>query len=250
MASLVTSVSILLPTVDRPEFLLEALAAVARQTHPELELILVRDGGAALTDEARGALERLEFPTTIVEHDGPSHGLANARNAGLERARADAIALLDDDDLWEPGHVAALAAALDGDTRADVVYSDARVLDVATDGVRTIARDFDSGAFGRNGFIPPSCLAARRSTFERFGPFDGSMAFSEDWDWLLRVHAGGGVLRRVRGATATIRIHSGGLSALSSARLADRQRCLDILSERYSLAPIAPKTFWEVAGSL
>jgi glycosyltransferase involved in cell wall biosynthesis len=250
----VTSVSILLPTVDRPEFLLEALRAIAHQTHPELELILVRDGGTPLADEARGLLERLEFPTTLVEHDGPSHGLANARNAGLERARADAVALLDDDDLWEPGHVAALAAALDvegeGGPRADVVYSDARVLDVASGSVRIIARDFDAALFGRDGFIPPSCLAARRSTFERFGAFDGSMAFSEDWDWLLRVHAAGGVLRRVPGTTATIRIHSGGLSALTSARLADRQRCLDILSQRYSLAPLAPKTFWEVAGAL
>jgi len=248
----VTSVSILLPTVDRPEFLLEALGTVARQTHPELELILVRDGGAPLREDAREAIERLEFPVHLVEHDGPPRGLANARNAGLERVRADAVALLDDDDLWEPEHVSSLAAALDNDSTVDVAYSDVRVLDVASGETRTIARDFDAAVFGRDGFIPPSSLAARRAAFERFGNFDSTMTFSEDWDWLLRVHRGGGKLRRARGggATATIRIHSGGLSALSSARLDDRRRCLAVLSERYALAPIEPKTFWEVAASL
>jgi glycosyltransferase involved in cell wall biosynthesis len=246
----VISVSILLPTVDRPGFLLEALECVRRQTHQELELILVRDGGTPLSDEARALVGRLDFPAVLVEHDGPPVGLAHARNRALERARADAVALLDDDDLWDPGHVAALARALDSDSKADVVYSDAVVLNLETEGTRTIARDFDPGIFVKNGFIPPSSMAARRSVFERFGRFDESYRYSEDWEWLIRVHRGGGRLKRVPGATATIRIHSGGLSALTEERLVGRRRALEDLAERYSLAPIEPKTFWEVAASL
>jgi glycosyltransferase involved in cell wall biosynthesis len=88
----VPSVSILLPTRDRMDFLVEALGCVARQSHPELELILVRDGGPPLSDEARAALERLEFPAVLVEHDGESEGAARSRNRGIERARGDAVA--------------------------------------------------------------------------------------------------------------------------------------------------------------
>jgi len=246
----VASISVVLPTRNRPQFLLEALATVAYQTHLEMELVLVRDGGSPIDESARTLLEKLEFPFTIVERDDPPEGLALARDRGIERARGDAIAFLDDDDLWERGHLKQLAAALDRDPEASVVYSDARILDESSGGQRMIAIDFNLPLFGRDGFIPPSSFAARREAFEQFGLFDPKMAYSEDWDWLLRVARGGGKIARVRGVSTTIRIHSGGLSALLPDRLAERQRYLDEISRRHGLGPIEPKTFWEVAGTL
>jgi GT2 family glycosyltransferase len=246
----VASVSILLPTRDRPDFLLEALATVERQTHPELELILVRDGGAPFDERVRAAVTRLHFPTILVEHDGEPEGAAVARNRGLERARGDAVAFLDDDDLWESDHAAALARALDGDPDADVVYSDALVERMDTGATRHLGRDFNPGIFVRDGFIPPSAMAARRSAFERFGVFDPEFTYSEDWEWLIRVARAGGRLKRVRGESVTIRIHAGGISALTSERLEARRAVLARLAERYALAPIEPKTFWEVAASV
>ena len=244
------SVSIVLPTRDRPDRLLPALQAVARQTHQELQLILVRDGGAAITDEARTAIRALGFPTTLIEHDGPAEGAARARNRGIEAARGDAIALLDDDDDWTSDHVRRLAAALDHDDKADVVYSDVRVVRESDGAERIIARDFELGRFTRDGYVPPSSLLARRAAFAGFGGFDPEFAYSEDWEWLVRVARKGGVIARVPGVTATIRIHAGGLSALASDRLAERQRCLDLMSARHKLGRIEPKTFWEVAADV
>ncbi|HEX7079323.1 MAG TPA: glycosyltransferase [Candidatus Eisenbacteria bacterium] len=244
------SVSIVLPTRDRPERLHLALEAVARQTHPELELILVRDGGAPLDEAAREAIARLDFPTTLLEHDDPPEGPARSRNRGIETARAEAFAFLDDDDDWTADHIARLAAALDREPRADVVYSDVRVVNEEEGAERRIARDFDFAVFSRDGFIPPSAMAARRPVFERFGPFDPEFAASEDWEWLVRIAKGGGVIARVPGATATVRIHGGGASRISPDRLAERRRCLALLSERHGLPPIEPKTFWEVAEAL
>jgi GT2 family glycosyltransferase len=93
-------------------------------------------------------------------------------------------------------------------------------------------------------------MAARREAFERFGAFDPDFTLSEDWEWLIRVARGGGVVRRVPGATSTIRIHAGGLSALGGDVLEARRRTLARLAERYALPPIEPKTFWEVAGAV
>src|SRR5262245_14491543 len=107
--------------------LAEALRTVARPTHLELALLLVRDGGEPLSDEARAELDRLEFPYRVFEHDDPPHGLARSRNEAIEMARADAIAFLDDDDLWEPEHLKRLSDVLDRDGDAEVVYSDARI---------------------------------------------------------------------------------------------------------------------------
>jgi GT2 family glycosyltransferase len=123
-------------------------------------------------------------------------------------------------------------------------------VEVEGGGQRLLAVDFDLPLFGRDGFIPPSSFAARREAFDQFGIFDPKMTYSEDWDWLLRVARGGGKIARVRGVSATVRIHSGGLSALTPDRMAERRRCLDELSRRYGLGPIEPKTFWEVAGTL
>jgi glycosyltransferase involved in cell wall biosynthesis len=246
----VPSISIVVPTQGRPDLLLEALECVRRQSHPELELILVRDGGPPLSDAALALLDRLEFPAFRVEHDGESDGAAPSRNRALELAHGDAVAFLDDDDLWDAGHVAALSRALDDDPATDVVYSDAVILNVDTDGTRTIARDFDPGLFVRNGFIPPSAMAARRDTFDRFGTFDPSYPYADDWEWLIRVARNGGQIRRVPGATATIRIHGGGASSLASPLLERRRGSLERMAAQYALPPIEPKTFWEVAASV
>lgn len=244
------SVSIVLPTHDRPERLLSALQAVARQTHQELQLILVRDGGSPLTDEARAAIRALGFPTTIVEHDGPPEGTARARNRGVEAARGDVIAFLDDDDDWSADHVRRLATALDRDDKADVVYSDARIVRETDGAERTLARGFELARFTRDGYIPPSSMLARRAAFDGFGVFDADFTYSEDWEWLVRVAKKGGVIARVPGITATIRIHAGAASALTPERLTERQRCLDLMSARHKLGRIEPKTFWEVAAAV
>ena len=244
------SVSTVLITRDRPALLLEAIEGVGRQSHLEMELVLVRDGGVPLDAAARTALDKLEFPVAVLEHDGPAEGAARSRNRGVERARGDAIAFLDDDDLWDPGHVKQLADALDRDGDAAVVYSDARILHVETGAERPLAVDFDPEVFVRDGFVPPSAMSVRRDAFARFGGFDPEFAYSEDWEWLIRAARGGGKIARVRGASATIRIHVGGQSQLAPERLAERQRCLDLLSARYGLSPIQPKTFWEVAETL
>jgi GT2 family glycosyltransferase len=119
-----------------------------------------------------------------------------------------------------------------------------------TGATRHLGRDFNPGIFVRDGFIPPSAMAARRSAFERFGVFDPEFTYSEDWEWLIRVARAGGRLKRVRGESVTIRIHAGGISALTSERLEARRAVLARLAERYALAPIEPKTFWEVAASV
>jgi len=248
----VASVTIVLPTRNRPEEVAQALERVAAQTHPELELVLVRDGGSPLGERAMAILGRMEFPVTITEHEDPPHGLAASRNRGISEARGDAVAFLDDDDLWEPDHTARLAAALERDPEADVVYSDAAILEVESGRSRILAHDFDLDVFGKDSFIAPSAMAVRRGALDRFGLFDTEIPYSEDWDWLMRVAVGGGTIARVPGASVTIRIHSGGMSQLSAdpERLRLRQESLDLIAKRYGLERMELKTFWEVAETL
>lgn len=244
------SVSIVILTRNRPQYLARAIRSAGAQTHPELELVLVQDGGDRPNADAFDALEALEFPGQFLGHKGDAEGVAQSRNEGIQAARGEAVAILDDDDLWDPTHVAHLAALLDRDPTVDVAYSDARIRLEDTGAERVIARDFDLGVFSRDDYIPPSTMLIRLSTFERFDGFDPELTYSEDWDWLLRVAKGGGVIRRSPGVTATVLIHAGAHSALQIQRLEERKRCLKLLSERHGLPPLVPKTYWEVAETV
>jgi GT2 family glycosyltransferase len=246
----VPSVSIVILTRNRPAYLPRAIRSAGAQTHPELELVLVRDGGEPLDPESRAAIDALDFPALLVERDGPAEGVALSRNEGIGSARADAVAILDDDDTWDPPHVAHLAALLDRDPAVDVAYSDARIRLEDGGGERVIARDFDLAVFSRDDYVPPSTMMIRRAAFERFGVFDPDFTCSEDWEWMLRVARRGGVIARSPGVTSTILIHKGAHSALQLARLEERKRCLELLSVRHHLPPLTPKTYWEVAETV
>ena len=244
------SVSIVILTRNRPSYLPHAIRSAGAQTHPELELVLVRDGGEPLDPASQRAIESLEFPALLVERDGAAEGVARSRNEGIGSARGDAVAILDDDDLWDRHHIAHLAGLLERDPSVDVAYSDARIRREDTGEELAIARDFDFQVFSRDDYVPPSTMVIRRAAFERFGVFDPDFTCSEDWEWLIRVAKRGGVIARSPGVTATVLIHAGAHSALRLAHLEERKRCLELLRERHELPPLTPKTFWEVAQTV
>jgi len=107
------SISVIIPTYNRPRQLASCLGALAGVEFPRdrFEVIVVDDGGSAPV-EITHALD-----ATVVRQDHA--GAASARNTGAQRARGQYLVFLDDDCLPEPGWLAALAARLEkGDPEA------------------------------------------------------------------------------------------------------------------------------------
>jgi glycosyltransferase involved in cell wall biosynthesis len=92
------SISVVIPTRGRPLSVLRALRSVETQTVSPLEVIVVIDGHDPAT---RAALETAHAPVRILELPRRVGG-AQARNIGIQQARGEWIALLDDDDEWLP----------------------------------------------------------------------------------------------------------------------------------------------------
>jgi glycosyltransferase involved in cell wall biosynthesis len=88
-------VSVIIPTFDRATLLPDAMRSVLRQTHRDLEVIVVDDGSRDGFDD-----ERLRY--VPIEH---SRSAAHARNVGLARATGRFVAFLDSDDVWQPEKV-------------------------------------------------------------------------------------------------------------------------------------------------
>ncbi|MEH3138902.1 MAG: glycosyltransferase [Mycobacterium kyogaense] len=100
------AVSVVIPTIGRPS-LRQAVDSALRQTVPPAEIIVVldRDCVPDLPDA-----EKVKVIATAGA-EGPSR----AKHLGVEAARGDVIALLDDDDVWRPEKLERqLAAAPEG----------------------------------------------------------------------------------------------------------------------------------------
>ena len=193
-------VSVVVPTRDRPDRLATCLAALERQTVPELEIVVVDDASrdaaavAAVAGAPRARLVR-----------GAGRGPAAARNAGVAAARAPIVCFTDDDCEPVPGWAEALAARLVAG--ADAAAGPTRngrprsVVAAAAQAVATHLAEATIDAAGRMRFAPTSNLACRAEVCAAV-PFDESypLAAGEDRDWCARLVGSGRTLAFVPGA--------------------------------------------------
>ena len=87
----------------------DTLQSVFDQTYSNLEIIVVDD---ASTDDTEQRMARYAGRIKYIRHETNQGVLKNAeagpaRNSGVAAASGDYIAILDGDDLWEPGKIAA-----------------------------------------------------------------------------------------------------------------------------------------------
>lgn len=177
-------VSIVTPSFNQAPFLRETIESVLGQDYPAIEYI-VMDGGSA--DGSVAILE--EYGVRLAHWESrPDKGQADAVNRGMARATGDILAYLNSDDLLAPGAVSAVVEAFKKHPEAGVVYGATEKID-------------ERGRVVKPRFLTPYsrelhktlCLVPQPSSFysraawENRGPFDPSLHFVLDWDFLLKV---------------------------------------------------------------
>jgi Glycosyl transferase family 2 len=122
------SASVLIPTHEHAATLGYAVASVQAQGRDDIEILIVGDGvDDALRSEARrlqaedGRIRFFDLPK------GPRHGEVH-RDLVLRQARGRVVCYQSDDDLWLPGHLQAMTAALE-----DADFAGAMHVNVDTD---------------------------------------------------------------------------------------------------------------------
>lgn len=115
-----TRALILCPTHAHRETLAAAIASVRAQTHPDWRLIVVGDGAPGraeqITEAAAAGDSRIQYRAFPK---GERHGEVH-RDAVIRETESQFVFQIGDDDIWSPGHLAALLPLLE---QADFAHS-------------------------------------------------------------------------------------------------------------------------------
>ena len=185
--------SVIVAAYQVADVIADALDSIRGQKLRPLEVIVCDDGS---TDALETALIPYRDEIVLLRQD--NRGEASARNAAARAASGDFVAILDADDVYRPGYLAAVSelAQLRPDldiltTNGVLVANDVEVrqlynrrwsFDVADQRRAILQRNFVFGL-----------AAVRRSVLLEHGGFDESIIWTEDWDlWLRLILAGSG----------------------------------------------------------
>lgn len=179
-------VSVVIPTYNRAWSLATAIDSVLSQDFDAFETIVVDDGS---TDGTRALLAGYGAALRVIQQ--ANRGVSAARNAGIRKAAAPLVALLDSDDYWLPGKLAVQTAFFDQNPEAVICQTEELWI---RNGVRV-----NSGKRHRKRggmifeaslglcLVSPSAVMLRRSLFESVGFFDEQLPACEDYDLWLRI---------------------------------------------------------------
>jgi len=185
-------VSIVIPTYNGGELLVEALKSALAQDYANTEIIVVDDGSSRNT---MNLLQPFADRITVVTQENKGPGAA--RNRGVMESTGEYITFLDHDDLWAANKVSVQTAILNENPDYGLVYGYPQVIDGDGNALRTSRpSQFPEGDVFedfllRNRITTFSATMIRRAAFLAVGGIDESLEIvtCDDYDLWLRLAA-------------------------------------------------------------
>jgi glycosyltransferase involved in cell wall biosynthesis len=223
-------ISVIIPLYNGAQYIAQSIVSAVDQTLLPHEIIVVDDGSS---DDGAEIVRNLSQKSIIRLLRKENGGQASARNLGIASSEGDLIALLDQDDIWYPNHLAELAKPFLEPRVKELgwVYSD---LDEIDESGKVIARSAISTStiinpkrdlitcLRQDMFVLPSASLMSRKAFDAVGGFDERLAGYEDDDLFLRMFRDGFDNEFIKEALSQWRIYRG--SSSYSPRMARSRR--------------------------
>jgi glycosyltransferase involved in cell wall biosynthesis len=113
-------ISAVIATYNREATIARAIDSILAQEAPASEIVVIDDGSTDATPKVLDA-----YGNKIRYIRQPNAGVAATRNRGVQEARSEWVAFLDSDDLWLPGHLKRMQAAIRATAgKAAIYFSD------------------------------------------------------------------------------------------------------------------------------
>ncbi|WP_318474742.1 glycosyltransferase family 2 protein [Photobacterium leiognathi] len=182
------TVSVVITTKNRKDFLYRALNSINNNTKTPKEVIVVNDGGEKIT------LENTDFKFNLVLiNNSDSLGGNKARNQGIKASSGDIIFFLDDDDAYTPNSISERIKLFED---PDVVLAFTGVKFVNSNNLDLILREKKTFSenitykklLSQGNLIgSTSCVAVRREAIFSAGLFDENVVALQDYETWLRI---------------------------------------------------------------
>ncbi len=195
------SISVVIPTKDRPDKVPQAVASVLANDHPSFDLTVIDQSQTMETEERLSDVAAAD-PRLHYFHVDET-GLSRARNAGIRNSTGSILAFTDDDCVVPTHWVNDIAAVFEAEGDGSLMYGTVRpfvaddyltpFLDLKMPEKLSRADGFRIVGMGAN-------FAVRRSLFDAIGAFDvalgagGPLCAGEDFDFAYRTYLSGAVI--------------------------------------------------------
>ncbi len=186
--------SVIIPTFNRENFLVEALDSVLNQSFPPAEVIVIDDGS---TDNTAARMQAYGDKIHYIKKENT--GKADSLNKALEITQHPLIWIMDDDDLAMPDALKTMTSLLDGKPETGIAYGKYKRF---TDNSQTGEREMQDGGFWFDGnsenllvplmrdfWIHHPGMIVRKSAYDAAGPFSRKYPRLEDYEMALRLAA-------------------------------------------------------------
>lgn len=196
--------SVVIPNWNGAKFLPTCLDALARQTYDTLEVIVADNASQDGSQE----LLRTRYPQVVLVELPENRGFTGACNAGMQAAKGDFIALLNNDTEVDAGWAEAVVTAFERHPEIGIVASKMLLFD-RRDHIHTAGDYFtvdgragnrgvwqkDEGQFDQEDYVFSACggsSAYRKTMLDKIGLLDDDFFFSlEDMDLAWRAQLTG-----------------------------------------------------------
>jgi len=239
-------ISVIIPTYNHANYILETLDSVFAQTYNDYEVIVVNDGSPDNTAEI---LRPLATAGQIRYIEQPNQGQATARNRGLSEATGEFIAFMDDDDLWPPDKLEWQVEILRANQR--LVAIGGEMLTINGCGEPIADKRLTAGNVSRmelycgNPFASPGQVLIRRNALEAVGGFDTTIWGSDDLDlWFRMLEVGD--IAKVQSLALKYRIHESNASHMKERMLVNTKA---VITKHLAKEPRSIRRECERAGT-
>lgn len=185
-------VSVIIPTYNRVQYLEKAIQSVVNQLYENIEILVIDDGSS--NNYAEPICEKFSNCKYIYKENG---GLSSARNYGINLAKGEYIAFLDDDDFWENSKIEKQVNLLLENPSIDCVHSSAAVVDENGKTTGEIIGAAQNKIHKRSGYVFWNALGSwvvksptpliRKKVFQPDLMFDENIKVGEDVDFYQRM---------------------------------------------------------------
>jgi glycosyltransferase involved in cell wall biosynthesis len=176
-------ISIILPTYNGIRYLDLAIKSCLDQSYSNWELIVVDDASTDQTPAQIQAFMADDNRIKYIRHE-TNQKLPRALNTGFAIAQGDYYTWTSDDNCYRPQALFELAAFLESNPEADIVYTDWTLIDQAGHPVEHVSVE-PSERLGVINCIGP-CFLYRRIVHKKLGGYAEDLFGAEDYDFWLR----------------------------------------------------------------